>query len=95
MKLSPSSTFLLKLFAERHPLGFASTTPMECAPKGVPQPHMPQVRGLLRRGFLREACVRMPKCREQCTGHSGIFYITGKGLDAAAELGLIKKFKDL
>lgn len=95
LKLSPSSAWTLKLFAECHPRGFASTSPMPTAPKGVAQPHMRQVRGLQRRGFLREACTKVPKCREQCTGHSGIFFITGKGLDAAAELGYVKKVKEL
>lgn len=95
MKLSPSSAWLLKLFVERHPVGIASTVALPEAPEGVAQPNMSQMRGLQRRGFLREACVRVPQCREQCRGHSGIFYITGAGMDAAAELGFVKKFKDL
>lgn len=45
-KLSPSSAWLLKLFAERHPSGFSALSVLPDAPKGVAQPHMSQVRGL-------------------------------------------------
>lgn len=94
IKLSPSSAWLLKLFAEKHPGCIATSASLPDAPSGVAQPRMSQVRGLQRRGWIKGECSCVPPCPEGCRLAS-FFRITGKGLDAAANLGFIPKFKSI
>ena len=70
--LNPSSAWLLKFLAARHPLGIASTAPLPDSGT-VPKPTLMTVWGLVRRGWVREHIY-------------GIFYITEKGLEAAKAL---------
>lgn len=81
MNLSKATRFLLKYLAECHPRGVATITPIHGA-QFDEQPNMVNMRGLVRRGWAREATEgNKPWGRKL-----GIFYITESGLQARDQM---------
>jgi hypothetical protein len=81
MKLSKPTKFLLLWLAKRHPYGCTRTTSIYGAELDE-QPKMTQLRGLVRRGWVREA----REGNKPCGYPLGIFYITEEGLEVARTL---------
>ncbi len=81
MKLSKPSRYLLIWLSNQPTRGCATTTPIDGAGPGE-QPEMIHIRGLVRRGWARES-----------DRSSGIFFLTPKGLEMAAQLKEPKRFK--
>lgn len=81
MKLSKPSRWLLLYLAERHPLGLSAITALPCW-NHEEQPRMIHMRGLVRRGWAREAT---DGNRPWGRG-IGIFYATELGLQIAKTL---------
>lgn len=79
--LSRQSRWLLLYLDERHPVGISTTVPLPCFDHRD-KPDINNLRGLIRRGWVREATMDgMPWSHK-----IGIFYITEEGRNAAAAL---------
>lgn len=68
MKLSRQSRWLLLYMLQRHPIPLSTTVPLPCDYRDKPDFH--NLRGLMRRGWVREKPSRL-------------FELTAQGLEAA------------